>query len=183
MTTLVEFKLWGSTIGAISLESGADVAAFQFTPAFAKSGIEVSPIVMPLSDRVMMFPNLSHTPFHGLPGLLADSLPDKFGNELINKWLAAQGRTPGSFNAVERLCYTGARGMGALEFAPAAGTEFRQSIKVEIDLSVRMAMNRFWQKRSAATSREKFRRVSTSLQCRLRLLPVRWRSDYTHWSR
>jgi serine/threonine-protein kinase HipA len=114
--TLAEVKLWGRTIGAVSLEDGGRFAAFQYDPAFAGSGIEVSPITMPLSDRVHLFPDLPEQTFHGLPGLLADSLPDRFGNALIDAWLATQGRTPQSFNAVERLCYTGARGMGALGF-------------------------------------------------------------------
>lgn len=119
--TLAEVKLWGRTIGAVSLEDGGRFAAFQYDPAFAGSGIEVSPITMPLSDRVYLFPDLPEQTFHGLPGLLADSLPDRFGSALIDAWLATQGRTPQSFNAVERLLYTGARGMGALEFVPALG--------------------------------------------------------------
>src|SRR5690242_14770623 len=111
--TLAEVKLWGRTIGAVSLEPGGRFAAFQYDAAFAASGIEISPITMGLSDRVYLVPNLPERTFHGLPGLLADSLPDRFGNALIDAWLATQGRTPESFNAVERLCYTGARGMGA----------------------------------------------------------------------
>ena len=118
-----EVRLWGRTIGAVSLEPGRDVAAFQYAPDFAGSGIELSPLTMPLSERVYEFPALPRKTFHGLPGLLADSLPDKFGNALIDAWLATQGRTPESFNAVERLCYIGTRGMGALEFAPVLGTE------------------------------------------------------------
>ena len=102
-------------------------AAFQYDPTFARSGIELSPIVMPLSDRVYTFPVLALATFHGLPGLLADSLPDKFGTALIDAWLATRGRTPASFNAVERLCYTGTRGMGALEFAPALGPKSQHS--------------------------------------------------------
>ena len=95
------------------MDEGGDVARFQYDPEFARSGIEVSPLMMPLGDRIFSFPELPLRTFHGLPGLLADSLPDKFGNALIDAWLATQGRTPQSFNAVERLCYTGARGMGA----------------------------------------------------------------------
>ncbi len=114
-------QLWGRTIGAVSLDEGRDVAAFQCDPLFARSGIELSPLVMPLSEQVYQFPVLPRNTFHGLPGLLADSLPDKFGNALIHAWLATQGRTPESFNGVERLCYIGRRGMGALEFAPALG--------------------------------------------------------------
>lgn len=114
---IAEVQLWGRTIGAVSLGEGREVAAFQYDPAFARSGIELSPLAMPLHQQVYEFPTLSRSTFHGLPGLLADSLPDKFGNSLIDAWLATQGRTPESFQAVERLCYTGARGMGALEFA------------------------------------------------------------------
>ena len=139
MTTLAEVKLWGNTIGAVSLEDGAEVAAFQYTPEFAASGIDVSPIVMPLGIRVYSFPDLARNTFHGLPGLLADSLPDRFGNALIDAWLATQGRTSASFNAVERLCYTGARGMGALEFAPAAGPTARVAEKIQIDSLVKLA--------------------------------------------
>ena len=94
---------------------------------------------MPLDDRVYVFPDLPLRTFHGLPGLLADSLPDKFGNALIDAWLATQGRTPDSFNAVERLCYTGARGMGALEYAPALGPKPQQAKKIEIDALVKLA--------------------------------------------
>ena len=109
MTTLAEVKLWGRTIGAVSLEDRNDVAVFEYTPEFMKSGIEVSPIVMPLTGSIYVFPELPRATFHGLPGLLADSLPDKFGNALIDAWLATQGRSADSFNAVERLCYTGSR--------------------------------------------------------------------------
>lgn len=132
-------QLWGRTIGAVSMAEGRDYAAFQYEPEFASSGIEVSPLTMPLSQRVYAFPELSRNTFHGLPGLLADSLPDKFGNALINAWLATQGRTPESFSAVERLCYTGTRGMGALEFAPALGPRPRKAAKIEIDSLVWLA--------------------------------------------
>ena len=85
MTTLAEVRLWGRTIGAVSIEDGADVAAFEYTPEFAASGIEVSPVTMPVGNRIYRFAELSRNTFHGLPGLLADSLPDKFGNALDRK--------------------------------------------------------------------------------------------------
>jgi serine/threonine-protein kinase HipA len=132
-------QLWGRTIGAASLEKGGEYAAFQYDPDFARSGIEISPITMPLGDRVYLFPELPLRTFHGLPGLLADSLPDRFGNALIDAWLARQGRTPGSFDAVERLCYTGARGMGALEFAPIRGPKPTRATRIEIDELVKLA--------------------------------------------
>jgi len=139
MTTLAEVRLWGTRIGAVSLEDGATYAAFEYDPDFIPSGIQISPLMMPLKNRVYTFPNLPLGSFHGLPGLLADSLPDKFGNALIDAWLATQGRTPESFNAVERLCYTGPRGMGALEFVPARGPNPQVSEKIRIDALVELA--------------------------------------------
>ena len=136
---IAKVLLWGRTIGAVSIDEGREVAAFQYDTEFAQSGIELSPLTMPLSERVYEFPALPRHTFHGLPGLLADSLPDKFGNALIDAWLATQGRTPEHFNAVERLCYTGTRGMGALEFAPVLGPKPGKASKIEIDALVRLA--------------------------------------------
>ncbi|MCP5140479.1 MAG: type II toxin-antitoxin system HipA family toxin [Chromatiales bacterium] len=139
MSTVGEVRLWGRTIGAVALQEGEEVAAFEYDPAFAQSGIQVAPIAMPLSRQVYRFPELSRQTFLGLPGLLADSLPDRFGNALIDAWLASQGRQPASFNAVERLCYTGERGMGALEFAPSIGPKARQTNPIEIGKLVELA--------------------------------------------
>jgi serine/threonine-protein kinase HipA len=139
MTTVAEIRLWGRTIGAVSLAADSEVAAFEYDPAFAGSAIEVAPLSMPLSERVYTFPELSRRTFHGLPGLLADSLPDRFGNALIDAWLATQGRGPESFNSVERLCYMGVRGMGALEYAPATGPNARRATRIQIDKLVDLA--------------------------------------------
>jgi serine/threonine-protein kinase HipA len=139
MTTVAEVKLWGRTIGAVSLVEGKPAADFEYDPAFVGSGIEIAPLAMPLSRRVYAFPELSPVTFYGLPGLLADSLPDRFGHALINAWLATQGRTAESFNAVERLCYVGKRGMGALEYAPAIGPRARKASPIQIDQLVALA--------------------------------------------
>lgn len=139
MTSVAEVRLWGRTIGAVALEDGRSHAAFQYDDAFASSGIEVSPLVMPLSTQVYSFPGLPYETFHGLPGLLADSLPDRFGNTLIDAWLATQGRLPESLNPVERLCYIGARGMGALEFAPVMGPRSRRTTQIEVAALVELA--------------------------------------------
>ncbi|WP_091742993.1 type II toxin-antitoxin system HipA family toxin [Phenylobacterium immobile] len=139
MTTVAEVRLWGTRIGAVSVEEGEEVAAFAYDPAFIGSRVQVAPLMMPLGDGVFRFPDLPPRSFHGLPGLLADALPDRYGNILIDAWLATQGRTPESFNAVERLCYTGARGMGALEFAPVQGPRARTSHAVAIDALVELA--------------------------------------------
>ncbi len=127
-----KINLWGTTIGAVSLEEGQKTATFEYEPSFILSGIQVSPLMMPLKKGVFAFPNLSYESFHGLPGLLSDSLPDKFGNELINLWLTKQGRLPNSLNAVERLCYTGNRGMGALEYVPAITSEEDEESKIQV---------------------------------------------------
>ncbi len=139
MTSVAAVRLWGTRIGAVSLEEGAEVATFAYDPDFIVSGIQVAPLMMPLSDEVFSFPGLNPRSFHGLPGLLADALPDRYGNILIDAWLATQGRLPESFNAVERLCYTGARGMGALEFAPAIGPQSRKATPIRIDALVDLA--------------------------------------------
>ncbi len=126
--------MWGRRIGAVAVADGESVAEFEYTPEFAGSGIEVAPIEMPLAaGRRYSFPGLSRESFRGLPGMLADSLPDRFGNALIDAWLARQGREPDSMGAVERLCYTGSRGMGALEYRPATGPEPVESHPVEVE--------------------------------------------------
>jgi serine/threonine-protein kinase HipA len=111
-------SLWGTRIGAVSWDQGQDIGVFEYMPGFLDSDIEVSPLVMPLSSRRFMFPELSPATFKGLPGLLADSLPDKFGSALIDSWLVKEGISKAEFSPVERLCYIGSRGMGALEFVP-----------------------------------------------------------------
>ena len=131
--------MWGRQIGAVSVDGPGMVARFEYTDAFARSGIEVAPLMMPLSKRIYTFPDLPQASFRGLPGMLADALPDKFGNAVIDAWLAAQGRLPQDIDAVERLCYTGTRGMGAIEFRPAQGPQSRKSTPVKIDALVDLA--------------------------------------------
>jgi serine/threonine-protein kinase HipA len=137
--TIAEVHLWGRVIGAVSVQEEQGTSVFRYVPEFTESGIQISPFTMPLSNRIYTFPELPRATFWGLPGLLADSLPDKFGNALINAWLATQGRNASDFNAVERLCYTGKRGMGALEFTPQLGPKLRHSKKIEIDFLVQLA--------------------------------------------
>lgn len=132
-------NLWGRQIGAVLWDEDRDVGVFEYTPEFSRSGIEVAPLTMPLRSGVYDFPALNYETFKGLPGMLADSLPDKFGNALINRWLAEQGRKADSFDPVERLCYTGRRGMGALEFEPATGERREQGRPVDIAPLVELA--------------------------------------------
>jgi serine/threonine-protein kinase HipA len=139
MTDTARVILWGSDIGAVTWLADRGIGVFQYTPEFAASGIAVAPVMMPLTDFPYEFPSLSRETFKGLPGMLADSLPDKFGNTLINAWLSRRGREPGSFTPVERLCYTGTRGMGALEFKPLMRDAPTESRRVDIDALVALA--------------------------------------------
>ena len=111
--------LWGRRIGAVSWDETRALGVFQFDPAFVDAGIGVAPLTMPARETPYEFPALGRQTFRGLPGMLADALPDRFGNRLIDAWLAETGRSPEAFNPVDRLCYIGRRGIGALEFEPA----------------------------------------------------------------
>ena len=132
-------SLWGRDIGAVSWLEDRGIAVFQYMPEFVGSGIQLAPIMMPLRREPYEFPALAKEAFKGLPGMLADSLPDKFGNVLIDAWLVAQGRAALSFNPVERLCYIGTRGMGALEFHPTIERGARNPKPVDIDALTKLA--------------------------------------------
>ena len=119
MNTTAEIYLWGTRVGIIHQELDKPYASFEYDEDFLKSGIELSPVKMPLSNVIYEFPFLAGEPFFGLPGLVADSLPDDFGNKVIEQWLASQGKSINDFTAIDRLCYMGKRGMGALEYIPA----------------------------------------------------------------
>lgn len=136
---VAKVMLWGTQIGAVSIDEDSQFCSFRYSPQFAKSGIELSPIMMPLSNSIYQFKTLSLESFNGLPGLLSDSIPDRFGNALINAWLISNGRTIDSFNAIERLCYAGIRGMGALEFLPDINHAFNEIEEVEIEQLVELS--------------------------------------------
>jgi len=136
---VADVQLWGRTIGAIRWDAPTKCAFFQYDRDFLSSGIEVAPLQMPLRQGIYQFPHLLTKTFSGLPGLVADSLPDKFGNALIDSWLAQQGRNTVDFNPVERLCYIGQRGMGALEFSPSLGPRPVKAKQIEIDSLVELA--------------------------------------------
>jgi serine/threonine-protein kinase HipA len=132
-------SLWGRRIGAVLLDEGSPTAVFEYDPAFAESGIEVAPLTMPLRRAPYAFPALAEETFHGLPGLLADSLPDRFGSAVLDAWLAQEGRGIESVSSIERLSYTGSRGMGALEFRPTLAPEAGPSREIEIGRLVELA--------------------------------------------
>ncbi|MEH6582653.1 MAG: type II toxin-antitoxin system HipA family toxin [Halioglobus sp.] len=131
--------LWGAEVGLIAWDSVRDYGTFEYAPGFLDSGIELAPVQMPLSAGTFSFPGLNRETFRGLPGMLADGLPDKFGNSLIDQWLAESGRTPASFSPVERLMYVGRRGMGALEFFPILEEVTSDSISLNIEELVELS--------------------------------------------
>jgi serine/threonine-protein kinase HipA len=137
--TVAAVTLWGTRVAAVSVNPGARYATFQYDPAFARSGIEIAPLRMPLREQPYSFPGLPEDAFSGLPGLLADSLPDRWGTALVNAWLASQGREQSSFDVVQRLCYVGTRGVGALEFQPASEPTIPAGADLQVDSLVRLA--------------------------------------------
>ena len=134
-----EVTLWGATVGFVAWDQQKNYAAFEYDKTFLESGIQLAPMMMPLASEIYAFPTLNKATYKGLPGMLADSLPDKFGNDVINQWLAETGRTPESFNAVERLMYVGTRGMGALEFQPAINENTDDALSLNIEELVELS--------------------------------------------
>ncbi len=137
---VIKITYQDDVVGAVSFDTEKGLGSFEYDPGFVKNGVELSPIKMPLSGRIYSFPELDFNTFKGLPGLIADSLPDDFGNAVLNAWVAGQGRLPSDITPLQRLQYTGKRGMGALEYAPA--TQLRSlnaSQRIEIQSLVSIA--------------------------------------------
>jgi serine/threonine-protein kinase HipA len=139
-------NLWGNRVGAVALDEFNN-GIFEFDPEFLKTGLDIAPVTMPLEkarqDPRHSFPGLRPETFKRLPGLLADSLPDKFGQALVDTWLARQGREPEDFSIIERLCYTGTRAMGALEFQPSSTSHLEQAVDINLDQMVSLVRDVF----------------------------------------
>ncbi len=130
-------RMWGQDVGAVSWLADRGYAVFEYEPHFLQQRLDISPLHMGLEAArsgggLFAFPGLNRETYLGLPGLLADSLPDKFGNSIIAAWLARNGRDPADFSPVERLCFTGRRGMGAMEFAPPVHRQFDRPVPVAV---------------------------------------------------
>lgn len=155
--------IWGTMVGAVAWDDSAGLATFEYDSSFKNKNWDLSPLKMPLqaTKNIFNFPELKpgfNSPldtFKGLPGLLADVLPDKYGNQLINRWLAQNGRVPNSMNPVEMLCFIGTRGMGAMEFEPAALKESKRTFSIEIDSLVDIAQKMLSNKSSFSTNLKK----------------------------
>ncbi len=139
-------SLWGRRVGAASWLNEQEYGVFEYDPAFLAHNLDIAPLHMGLDSArggngIFSFPTLNKHTFLGLPGLLADALPDKFGNAIIDAWLARQGRDAHSFSPVERLCYLGSRSMGALEFSPPVNRKLDQAVPVEVAELVMLAQS------------------------------------------
>jgi serine/threonine-protein kinase HipA len=160
---VAEVKIWGKLVGAVAWDERAGIASFEYDPNFKRLNWDLSPLKMPISSskRILSFPELRRDrkaefdTFKGLPGLLADMLPDKYGNQLINLWLAQQGRPQDSLNPVEMLCFIGTRGMGALEIEPPLIKENKRTFSVELNSLVDVAQKIVFQRESFNTNLHK----------------------------
>ncbi|MEO6831225.1 MAG: type II toxin-antitoxin system HipA family toxin [Chitinophagaceae bacterium] len=160
---IAEVKIWSHLVGAVAWNDSSGYATFEFDPKFKQLGWDLSPLKMPISNtqEIIDFPELrkdglsEFDTFKGLPGLLADVLPDKYGNQLINMWLAQQGRPQASMNPVEMLCFIGTRGMGALEFEPTVLKESKRTFSIEIDNLVDIAQKMLQQRENFGTNLNK----------------------------
>ena len=147
MVDVAEIKIWGEMVGAVRWDESQQLGYFQYDSKFIQKGWDLSPIKMPISlgAQTYSFPELrkgrneAEDTFRGLPGLLSDALPDKYGNRLINTWLVQQGRAENSMNPVEKLCFIGIRGMGALEFEPAQIKTNTRTFALELDGLIEVA--------------------------------------------
>ncbi|MBN2611121.1 MAG: type II toxin-antitoxin system HipA family toxin [Bacteroidales bacterium] len=156
-------KIWGELVGAVAWDQSRGIATFEYDSKFKNNNWDLAPLQIPISSdkRIFEFPALrkkidvASDTFKGLPGLLADMLPDKYGNELINLWLAQQGRPENSMNPVEMLCFIGTRGMGALEFEPVIIKESKRTFHVEIESLVDIAHRMLSKKEAFATNLQK----------------------------
>ncbi len=147
MVDVAEVKMWGELAGAIRWDESQQLGYFQYDSKFIEKGWDLSPIKMPITQgsRIYSFPeirkgrNETEDTFKGLPGLLSDALPDKYGNKLINIWLSQQGRSENSMNPVEKLCFIGTRGMGAIEFEPSQIKAGIKTFSLELNSLVEVA--------------------------------------------
>lgn len=143
---IVDVKLWGRLVGSLVWDASASMAVFEYDRSYRLNGVDLAPLTMPLSlgNRPFSFPANRTECFKGLPGLIADALPDKFGNQIITEWFTRQGLPVGEITPLERLCYVGQRAMGALEFEPSkASALLNESTEIYIDELTRLAEDIF----------------------------------------
>lgn len=153
MVTTAEVHLWEHHMGTVFWNEERKIASFEYEPSFLSTGLKVAPITMPLTDDIYSFPSLPQGTFLGLPGMLAEALPDAFGRVLLDNWLAAQGRQDA--NPVERLCFQGQRSMGALEFVPSKERMLNAQQAIEVGSLVEAAREALYNKELFVTNMSK----------------------------
>jgi serine/threonine-protein kinase HipA len=139
--SVIEVRIWGKLVGAVALDPRLAYYAFEFIPAWRRTGIALAPLMMPLDqgETPFIFPSLPEATFNRLPGMLADALPDDFGNALIDAWMAEHGVVKGAVTPLDRLAYMGKRGVGALEFKPAHGSHTESAAPLKMKSLVEAA--------------------------------------------
>jgi serine/threonine-protein kinase HipA len=156
ITNTATVSIWGQSVGAVLWDEKRRIGVFEYEPSFVRTGLELAPIVMALPkgrrSSTFDFLTLNRETYHGLPGLLADSLPDRYGRQLIDAWLASNGRDAASFTPVEHLCYLGHRGMGALVYEPATQPALEKGVSLEVGELVKFARQVLTDKESLHTS-------------------------------
>lgn len=130
----LEVRIWNRRVGAVALDPTTGRYAFEYAPAFLGAGIDLAPLQMPLARGAgpYVFRDLPEATFYRLPAMLADSLPDRFGNALIDAWMADHGVLAGAVTPLDRLAYMSSRGMGALTFRPGRGPPRIKSSALEM---------------------------------------------------
>ncbi len=166
MVDIARVNLYGQPVGTFRWDNNRQLAHFEYADSFIGKGLEPSPILMPVRPgRVYSFSDIGHETFKGLPGMLADSLPDTYGRALFDRWLALTGRSSG--NAVETLCFLGKRCMGALEFEPAMDAPYGSDVRIELDSLVEVASEALSEKEEFGANLEEDKKAAIAEIVRL----------------
>ncbi|WP_301053994.1 type II toxin-antitoxin system HipA family toxin [uncultured Muribaculum sp.] len=166
MVDIARVNLYGQPVGTFRWDNNRQLAHFEYAESFIGKGLEPSPILMPVRQgRIYSFSDIGRETFKGLPGMLADSLPDTYGRALFDRWLALTGRSSG--NAVETLCFLGKRCMGALEFEPAMDAPYSPDVRIELDSLVEVTSEALSEKEEFGANLEEDKKAAIAEIVRL----------------
>ncbi|MGQ0433716.1 MAG: type II toxin-antitoxin system HipA family toxin [Microthrixaceae bacterium] len=130
---VVEVRCWDARVGALALDPRSGFYAFEYDTGWARSELELSPFWLPTNHaEPFVFPTLPVETYNRLPAMVADALPDDFGNALTTAYLASEGVRAGDITPLDRLAHLGKRGIGALEFRPVRGPRTRKATAIEL---------------------------------------------------
>ncbi len=166
MVDIARVNLYGQPVGTFRWDNNRQLAHFEYADSFIGKGLEPSPLLMPVRQgRIYSFSDIGRETFKGLPGMLADSLPDTYGRALFDRWLALTGRSSG--NAVETLCFLGKRCMGALEFEPAMDAPYSPDVRIELDSLVEVTSEALSEKEEFGANLEEDKKAAIAEIVRL----------------